>query len=278
MLGLAPGASRAEARAAHLARATALHPDRHPDLTGDERARLDRAMAVLNAAWDRIEASPDRAAPQVDDEHAAGDDDEPYLDPSWPGRLPEPPPGFRVNQRHPAAVLRQQIELVGESRDLLRLATSPWVGLPYRRLRACNRRLQAEHLRVALDALPALRSLDLDGTGVDDRAVAHLARAPDLADLHLSATAITDEALRIVAGLRKLEWLSLADTAVTDAGLVHLGGHPTLAVLNLRGTQVQGPGLGALAECPRLRLLALPSVRREDRRALAERRPDITFT
>lgn len=31
-LGVAPGCSKAEARAAYLSRATALHPDRHPDL------------------------------------------------------------------------------------------------------------------------------------------------------------------------------------------------------------------------------------------------------
>ena len=289
-LGVAPGCSRAEARAAYLTRATTLHPDRHPDLAGEDRARLDRAMAALNAAWDRIESWPGwDARHDRGDRHdrssahgETGDGDRPSAWWWWPPSsesIPAPPPGLRVIPRsshNPRGGRRDHIELIGESRDLLGLADRADVA--YRRLRCTDHPIDAQHLAVAVDALPRLRSVDLDGTGVDDAAVAHLERLPELDDLRLCETRITDAGLASVARLRRLQTLSLADTRITDAGLAHLAGHLTLAVLNIQGTDVRGPGLAGLAECPRLRLLALPDVAGDDRRALAERRPGLDFT
>ena len=290
VLGVAPGCTRDEARAAYLARAVALHPDRHPDAAADVRARLDRAMAALNEAWDRVddwsgwtEAEAEGGSGRSGAEPRPAPDDPIAGDPpSWfrPAEelepLPPPPPGFVALQRSPTSyLLRDEIELVGDSHDLLRLAERP--GVAYRRLHCRNRPIREEHLAAAVDALTELRSINLDGTDVGDRAVAHLARLPRLADVQLSDTLVTDGALRTLAGVAKLHSLSLSGTAVTDAGLAHLAGHPSLAVLVIRRTGVEGPGLAALAGCPRLRLLGLSQVRREDRRALAERRPDLTF-
>ena len=289
IVGVVVGCTRAEARSAYLTRVTALHPDRHPDLPPEERARLDRALAALNDAWARLESWPvwpdrpgthDAAASDVEVD-GQRDDGEPGARRRGSGwlpfqRLPAPPPGFGALATGPRGFLGEQLQLLGESRDLVRLAD--WSGVPYRGLRCNNRPLEADHLAVAVAALPTLRNLDLDGTGVGDDAVAHAARLEELVDLHLSDTATTDEGLRAVARLPRLESLSLVGTPVTDAGLAHLAGHRTLSVLNLRQTDVEGPGLAWLADCPMLRLLALPNVRRQDRRALAERRPGLVFT
>ena len=290
ILGVVAGAcTHAEARAAYLARATALHPDRHPDLVGDARERLDRAMAALNAAWDRIDVwwgwdtadgpwaegrpGPRRNAGAAPDEGRA---DPPVADPDLPP-LPTAPPGFRLVRAHGFGHLSDLLELVGTSRDLLRLVDLD--GVACGRLRCADRPLDEDHLEAALTALPLLRALDLDGTGVTDRTATFLPhRVPGLADLHLSDTAVTDDALLAIARLRALHSLSLAGTGVTDAGLAHLARHPKLAVLNLRATRVEGPGLLELAECPDLRLLALPRVPRAHRQALADRRPDVAFT
>ena len=269
ILGVTWPCTRAEVRAAFVARATALHPDRHPDLDDATRARLDRAMATLNAAWDRVEAWPGWNDLDHDDDAFVEEHDRASRDVDL-----EPPPGFHAMG---AGSHRYQLRLVGQSRDLLRLADWADRRVAYRRLRCNDRRIDADHLAVAVAALPELRSLDLDGTGVDDAAVAHLRRATRLTDLHLCETNVTDDAVRVIAGLQHLHALSLADTRVTDAGLVHLDGHRNLAVLNIRGTGVRGPGLAALAGCPRLRLVALSRVRKEHRRALAELRPDLAF-
>ena len=270
VLGVARDASKGEARAAYLARAMALHPDLHPDATIAERERLDAAMAALNDAWDRVEAW-----------HAR--EPEPTRGPTRRRRgAAEPtvrvvravPQGFvAVSVADPYAV-GDQLELRGVSADLLGLAAI--AGEPVRLLRCTNRPLDDDHV-AAIAHLPELHSLDLDGTGVTDRALSVLARLPRLSDLHLSDTRVTDAGLGAVGRVPLLHSLSLAGTRVSDLGLAALEGHPRLAVLNLRGTGVEGPGLLHLAGCPALRMLALPRVDREDRRAFADRRPDVTF-
>jgi hypothetical protein len=245
----------------------ALHPDVHPEATKVERARLDAAMAALNQAWDRIEAWHEQDVPPGRTARRA------RTAPTVP-TVRTPPPGFRrIGVAAPYA-RGDQLELTGESADLLGLTALE--GEPVRLLRCTNHRLHDDHL-AALGALAALRSLDLDGTGITDRGVEVLTRLPHLADLHLSDTRITDAGLALVARVPQLHSLSVAGTAVTDAGLVALAGHPRLAVLNLRGAAVEGDGLRHLATCPSLRILAVSHVDRHHRRAFAAERPDVTF-
>jgi hypothetical protein len=51
VLGVAPGATAGELRAAYVAKARTLHPDRHAGAAGDERRRVERAMQEVNVAW-----------------------------------------------------------------------------------------------------------------------------------------------------------------------------------------------------------------------------------
>ena len=279
ILGVDPGCTWVDARAAYLRRATALHPDRHPDVEGVERLRLDRAMAALNAAWERIEAW----SGWTDGERRAAAEPEapPYSerrevdDP--PGPLPAPPDGFIVLRQRGDGHLGDHIELRGASRDLLRLPD--WSGVPYEGLRCADRPVDEDHLAVALRALPHLRSLRLEGSGVGDRTATRLPElVPGLTTLHLSDTRVTDRGVAAIARLGQLHSLTLDGTAVTDAGVSHLAGHANLAMLNLRATEVKGPALRGLADCPLLHLLGLGRVRRADRQALARRRPDLTIT
>ena len=271
LLGVAVDCSRAEARAAYVARATVLHPDHHPGAPDELRHRLDREMAELNAAWDRLERWDGREAADPPADPADRRTDVTDLP-----RLPDPPPGLVVNHLSVAAFVRRDaLELVGSAASLFGLAAVS--GAPYRVLRCTDRRLRHAHVAAVVEHLPHLTALDLAGTGVGDAIVPLLARLPELTALQLSDTAVTDAGLRGLGRFSRLQSLSLVDTAVTDAGLAHLRDHPRLVDLNLRGTEVRGPGLVHLATCPSLRLLALPHVERHDRRELADRRPDIAL-
>jgi hypothetical protein len=261
VVGVPVGASRRRARSAYLARAIDLHPDHHPDLDDADRGRLDRQMAALNEAWDRLEH-------WFDDLDASAREAGPFT------RLPPPPDGIVV-VRSRAFSAEETLRLVGRGDALLGLASGRWSK--FRTLRCTDRLLSPAQLAAAVDGLPRLRCLDLDGTGLDDSALPPLRRLAGLCDLHLADTAVTDAGLPVVASLARLSSLSLAFTAVIDAGLEHLRGHRALAILNLRGTAVEGAGLDALATCPSLRLLSLPHIHRRHRHALAQRRPDLQF-
>jgi hypothetical protein len=128
---------------------------------------------------------------------------------------------------------------------------------------------------------PRLKTVDLDWTMMDDRALADLAAAAELVDLSLTGTKISDSGLRHLRHLEKLEKLRLGQTMISDAGLEHLSklvklreldlsqtavtdlglaslkGLPELEVLNLSGTLIQGPGLAHVERLTRLHTLNL---------------------
>lgn len=116
-----------------------------------------------------------------------------------------------------------------------------------------------------LDQLTGMRGLErllLEGTSVDDAAVARLHRWPKLASLDLSYTKITDDGLRDLASM-PLRHLRLAGLEVGDAGLEAISRLGTLAVLDLDGAPFyEGPreeAFSRLCELSSLKRLVLPN-------------------
>jgi hypothetical protein len=66
---------------------------------------------------------------------------------------------------------------------------------------------------------PAIRSLDLAGTDVTDRALKQVAELRNLTKLDLQDTKVTDQGLKELAGLKKLTELGLAESQLSDANL-----------------------------------------------------------
>jgi uncharacterized membrane protein len=94
--------------------------------------------------------------------------------------------------------------------------------------------------------VPALVSLDLSGTRVDDSGLRQLEPAKQLRMLRLSETPVTDAGLAIIAKMNTLESLNLYGTQITDAGLATLGGLANLKYLYLWQTKVTDEAVAAL--------------------------------
>lgn len=136
-------------------------------------------------------------------------------------------------------------------------------------------------LLAVLEHLPALQSVHLDGSSVQDSDLALLIRLARLVEVHLSRTGISnaglarleglshlkdlklggtridDDGLRLLARFTHLEELTLDDTNITDAGLMHLRGLARLETLVLDHTAVTDAGLQHLKALPSLRYLSL---------------------
>lgn len=67
ILGVAPGASADELASAYRRQARRLHPDAHPGASVEQRARYDRAMARLNAAYRNLVVRPTPSGSQNGD-------------------------------------------------------------------------------------------------------------------------------------------------------------------------------------------------------------------
>ena len=292
VLGIPPRSSLDVARAAYVRRAHLLHPDRHPDATPCERARLTAAMAALNLAWERIEAgatTPSAAMPSEDGLRGSDPAPEPARTPdadrmtSARGRetrAGEPvtaapvPDGFVRSlalQRADRWSLRLWTDDLEPLHLLCHHRTAPVVGA----LDLHGRPIHDRHLTL-LSHLPALEVLDLSDTEVTDAGLHRLAILPQLRQLALSGTSITDRGLFALAACTRLTSLSLCDTAVTGAGLEVLAPLP-LALLNLRGTAVDGQALAELATWPALRLLVVPRLERSARYRFQRARPDVSL-
>ena len=102
---------------------------------------------------------------------------------------------------------------------------------------------------VHLNGLTTLRSLKLQGTGVSDAGLKHLADATELVRLDLSQTSeVTGSGLAHLNGLANLEALMLNHSQVTDAGLTHLEGLSSLRILHLEATRVTDEAVRRLQE------------------------------
>jgi Leucine-rich repeat (LRR) protein len=107
---------------------------------------------------------------------------------------------------------------------------------------------------LALQRLPRLEELDMGGTKVTDKGLAHLGKLP-LRRLRLGwAMEFTDAGLAHLARIKTLEELDLSFTKVTGKGLGHLRPLASLKALDLRGTDVGDSGLEVLQHLPLRRL------------------------
>jgi hypothetical protein len=91
-----------------------------------------------------------------------------------------------------------------------------------------------------LRGLSRLRGLYLNGTGVSDAGLVHLAAFTRLEELYLEDTVISDQGLRNLETLSSLRLLSVRNTAVTAAGVERLKqALPRLELLGWRNMRAQ---------------------------------------
>ncbi len=110
---------------------------------------------------------------------------------------------------------------------------------------------------VALDTDALEIDFHLQGDGLTDEGLVHLAGLKKVVNLHLGGTQLTDAGLVHLKGLSSLRRLHLENTGVGDTGLVHLKGLTNLEYLNLYATKVSDDGLGHLVGLKKLRRLYL---------------------
>ncbi|KAJ8010161.1 hypothetical protein DPEC_G00072110 [Dallia pectoralis] len=133
------------------------------------------------------------------------------------------------------------------------------------------RLLSIKHTKVmdvsALAQLPGLQTLYLDGTGISESSLEHLATHLTLSALSLAgiSTADGNHALQIISGL-KLTYLNLPGRhSVTDAGITFLSQLSRLSELDLTDyTNVTDQGVTQLATMTRLKKLSLSNTQVTD--------------
>ena len=118
-----------------------------------------------------------------------------------------------------------------------------------------RRASDAELIRVG--KLKRLERLDLYGSSVTERGLAHLKGSAHLQTLMLVRTKVGDAGLAQLSGMKQLRILSLEGTELTDRGLANVAGLTALEDLNLAGTSVSDAGLAHLTGLTKLRALDL---------------------
>ncbi|KAG5268465.1 hypothetical protein AALO_G00212890 [Alosa alosa] len=126
------------------------------------------------------------------------------------------------------------------------------------------RLLSIKHTKVAdvsaLAELRCLQTLHLDGTGVREDSLQHLATHSTLSALSLAGIPITDgnRTLELISGLRLTQLTLPGRHSVTDSGLVFLSRLAMLSELDLTDyTHVTDQGVTQLAAMTRLKKLSL---------------------
>ena len=108
-------------------------------------------------------------------------------------------------------------------------------------------------------------AIDLRGSQVTDKLLAHISSFPKLRWLVLRGTEISDAGLEKIGSLESLRSLTLDGSPVTDAGLVHLSGLKRLQSLGLAHTGVTDAGLDKLEPLTKLETLDLAATGITDR-------------
>ena len=109
---------------------------------------------------------------------------------------------------------------------------------------------------VHLAGLPKLKELDLGGTKITGAGFVYL-QDTQLQSLVLAGTAVSDASLANLTRCSSLQHLDLQATNVTSRGLIHIRGMIQLGHLSLAGTSVGDQGLGQLAALVHLNYLNL---------------------
>ncbi|XP_030625124.1 uncharacterized protein LOC115808026 [Chanos chanos] len=133
------------------------------------------------------------------------------------------------------------------------------------------RLLSIKHTKVndlsALAELCSLHTLYLDGTGVQEDSLQHLATHPNLSALSLAGIPVADGnvALEIISGLRLMQLVLPNRHSVTDSGLAFLSRQVLLTELDLTDyTHVTDQGVAQLASMNRLKKLSLSNTQVTD--------------
>ncbi|XP_041669772.1 uncharacterized protein si:ch73-173p19.1 isoform X1 [Cheilinus undulatus] len=119
----------------------------------------------------------------------------------------------------------------------------------------------------ALAQLSSLQTLNLDGTGVTESSLEHLATHPALSSLSLAGISVEDgnQALQIISGLRLTHLTLPGRHSVTDNGLSFLSRLCLLSELDLTDyTQVTDLGVSQLSTMNRLKKLSLSNTQVTD--------------
>jgi hypothetical protein len=77
---------------------------------------------------------------------------------------------------------------------------------------------------VWLSSFPALKSLNLRGTGITNAGMKHIRGLKTLKHLDIGHTWVTDAGIGELKGLKNLRWLSVDGSRVSDAGVARLKG------------------------------------------------------
>uniref|UniRef100_A0A667ZRN9 Si:ch73-173p19.1 n=1 Tax=Myripristis murdjan TaxID=586833 RepID=A0A667ZRN9_9TELE len=133
------------------------------------------------------------------------------------------------------------------------------------------RLLSIKHTKVsdvsALAELASLQTLNLDGTGVTEGSLEHLASHPTLSSLSVAGIPVVDgnHALEIISGLRLTQLTLPGRHSVTDSGLLFLSRLSLLSELDLTDyTQVTDQGVSQLSTMTRLKKLSLSNTQVTD--------------
>ncbi|XP_058486395.1 uncharacterized protein si:ch73-173p19.1 [Solea solea] len=119
----------------------------------------------------------------------------------------------------------------------------------------------------ALAELPCLQTLNLDGTGVTEESLMHIATLPALSSLSLGGIRFHDgnNALQIISGLKLTHLILPGRFFVNDIGLSHLSNLSLLLELDLKDyNQVTDEGIKHLSSLTKLRKLSLSNTQVTD--------------
>ncbi|MFN9373758.1 MAG: leucine-rich repeat domain-containing protein [Planctomycetaceae bacterium] len=114
------------------------------------------------------------------------------------------------------------------------------------------------HELSALDGLPALKTLEISScSGLDDAALESFPALPELRLLNLETSGIESTGLQYLRGLPSLQKLNLRDDLLTDEALLALPSLPRLKLLSVHSTQISGHCLEHLCQLPALTVLEI---------------------
>jgi hypothetical protein len=264
VLGISADASADTVKRAYYRRARKYHPDAHAGSTDELIDEAERAMAVLNSAWNVLR-DPELRRAYDDGLIFAAESEQGHGTRRRPGDRPKPPAtvlgaGFRywmggLGSTHAIDGTRRISLAVDGATSFSALRT-----LAPDRLWALHAQRSAidDDELVNLQGMTELLYLDLSGTPITDAGLLHLQGLDRLEILQLWGTGVTDRGLALLAHLPAIVQLGLGNTRVTDAGLAHLRSMKHLRVLQLWGTGVTGRGLAQLNGMTDLEMLSVP--------------------